>query len=570
MENNAVEDKFQKKLNNRSMANKIGSSFRYVIITNTFIIAIMMIFIVFLSTKTAALFNGPYSSSRYIGDMNLSIQVIYNNLYKSIDENDDDKIKGYLSNVETENQLFEENFKLTEERFLGDKRLIQILVTSKNELTETRTEVINLINNGNKEEALKLLNGTYTTQNDNVRSNINNLYESSNISADKFVKSVNMARYIIIGVIVLMIIVNCLLVTFFRNGLTKNIIRGINSTKEISDKLSQGMLNVENTYTDNDEMGEMSKKLTKSINTIQSYINEQINILNNIAQGNLNIELDGAEDYKGDFIPIRDAFKKIIITLNDSFRDITNSIKNVADNSQELSEITKILSQGAKNQSSVVEELTEDFSEILKEIKNNTENANMANSFSNETLAIISEESSKMDELLQSMNNIVNSAQNISNIITTIEDIAEQTNLLALNASIEAARAGEAGKGFAVVAEQVKELAGQSAKAVSDTEPIIKEAIDLAYIGKNLAQETAERLINIINNADKTTNVVKKIVDSSNIQKESLDKITDGVNKISDIAKNNINSAIETENSVIELTKEAQQVNEKLAQYKLK
>ena len=180
------------------------------------------------------------------------------------------------------------------------------------------------------------------------------------------------------------------------------------------------------------------------------------------------------------------------------------------------------------------------------------------------------ESSRRMAEMVSAMEDIEGCYSEIKNIIDTIEDIAFQTNILSLNAAVEAARAGQHGKGFAVVAEEVRNLAGRSAKAARETTEIIEESLHRVEAGTRLANETAAALQTINQEIDQVAGLVQDIAESSERQQRAMDMLDKGVKQVANVVQANSGTAEESASASQQLSAQAELLQESVKGFRLR
>ena len=93
----------------------------------------------------------------------------------------------------------------------------------------------------------------------------------------------------------------------------------------------------------------------------------------------------------------------------------------------------------------LVENMTDSFKQISETIDNLAQSA--------QTIT------ENQDALSTEIGGIETTARDISNIVTSIGKVADRTKMIGLNASIEAARLGNDGRSFSVVAKEIRNLA---------------------------------------------------------------------------------------------------------------
>ena len=289
--------------------------------------------------------------------------------------------------------------------------------------------------------------------------------------------------------------------------------------------------------------------------------------LDRLSRGDLTVQLN--EAFAPDYERLREQFNSSVRTLSGTMRDIATATTTVRTGTSEIATSTDDLARRTEHQAASLEQAASALDQITVTVKNSSKRAHEANAMMTVTKESASYSATVVHEAVAAMEKIEASSVQIGEIINVIDEIAFQTNLLALNAGVEAARAGEAGKGFAVVAQEVRDLAGRSAKLAKEIKQLVETSSSQVSTGVALVNRTGEALNSIDQQVLKVTTLIEAIVRSSSEQTTALVEVNAAVNTMDSVTQQNAAMAEETSAACRELGNEALHLNHLLSRFAL-
>ena len=321
--------------------------------------------------------------------------------------------------------------------------------------------------------------------------------------------------------------------------------------------------------TGRDETAELTRSTAKMVRGLNTIIHDISYLLTEMAGKNFDIQSSHREAYVGDFQNILLSMRTLKVELSNTMRQINISANQVSSASGQVSNGAQTLSHGAMQQASSIQELAATIADISESAKKTAAAAEEAGNFVGKAGAQLGISVEHVKELNVAMEKISNSSEEISKIITTIENIAFQTNILALNAAVEAARAGTAGKGFAVVADEVRNLASKSDEAAKATKELIENSISVVGEGSEAVGKVTAALEQTSQHAGNVSAQTDVVVEAIEKQTTALGQVNDGIDQISSVVQTNSATAEESAAASQQLSAEASSLKTLVDQFTL-
>jgi methyl-accepting chemotaxis protein len=277
------------------------------------------------------------------------------------------------------------------------------------------------------------------------------------------------------------------------------------------------------------QITEGSTVQAESVEEAASSVNEMHFSLKEIADNVENLSIT-SEQTSSSVIEMSASIDEVARTMSElsSFiEDTSTAITQMSASIRQIAEHVEVLSSSAEETAASATEI----STSVKEVESNArESAALAEAVASDahhlgmrsiekTIEGMTRIESTARRTADVVNRLGERAENIGTILTVIEDITDQTALLALNAAILAAQAGEHGRGFAVVAAEIRELANRNAASTQRIGQLITSVQEESREAVGVMQEEVAMVADGVRLARDAGEALRKILERADLSR---------------------------------------------------
>ncbi len=349
--------------------------------------------------------------------------------------------------------------------------------------------------------------------------------------------------------------------------------------------------------TNNDRDREIQRRLKDSESAYkqnQEAILRLLSEISELADGDLTTSATVTEDFTGaiaDAINFSiEALRDLVVSVNNTVLQVTSAVESTRGTAKQLITARERQEQEITKAGQAITGMANSVRKVSVSAVNSAEVAKKSVDIASKGAQAVQDIISGMDvireqvqETSKRIKRLGESAQEIGEIVSLIDDISNQTNILALNAAIQSAMAGDAGRGFAVIADEIQRLAERSGNATKQIEAIVKtiqgdtneavssmeESTSGVVSGAKIAKKAGEALTEIEQVSVQLAGQIENISQTSRSQTAVAGNISNTMRTIQEITKQTSKDTEETSSSIERLSELANELKNSVAGFKL-
>lgn len=402
------------------------------------------------------------------------------------------------------------------------KLLLAAIKEKRDRYVQSFTKVAELVGQGQREEAVQLMNGETLQAIDALQSPIadmaalqKRIVVASSVAAQE---EIEFSKQLMVGLVVLGLLIGMAAAVLIARSITRPIAQALRVAQQVAEGDLTGQVQPEG----KDEMA----RLLQALRTMN------------------------------------ESLVRIVGEVRGGSEAISTATSQIAAGNLDLSQRTE-------EQAAALEQIAASMEQMGATVRQNYQGSEQANKVAAAAAEVAVRGGAVVSQVVHTMEAINVSSRKIADIIGVIDGIAFQTNILALNAAVEAARAGDQGRGFAVVATEVRSLAGRSATAAKEIKALIETSVGNVTEGCKLVEHAGSTMDEIVVNVCRVTDIMAELASAAGEQTSGIDQINQALGQMDQVTQGNAALVEEAAAAAQSLETQAQTLVQAVSVFKL-